>query len=94
MLTYSIIHTILFLILRSRKIGENRMSQLSKVAKHLRRNSKGRGITVAALARAAGVPRDTVYKRVSDLRILEGATIYSNYRKVNGQRKLYYRFAV
>jgi DNA-binding Lrp family transcriptional regulator len=69
------------------------MTQLSKVAKHLRRNSTGAGITVAALAKAAGVPKTTVYKRVSDLRVNEGKTIYSNYRMVNGERKLYYRIA-
>jgi hypothetical protein len=69
------------------------MSQLSKVAKHLRRNNAGVGITVASLARAAGIPKESVYKRVSDLRNIEGHTIYSNYRVVNGQKKLYYRFA-
>jgi alkylated DNA nucleotide flippase Atl1 len=69
------------------------MSQLSKVAKVLRRNSTGRGITAAQIAKLAGVPKESVYKRVSDLRNVEGKTIYSNYRTVNGTRKMFYRFA-
>ena len=69
------------------------MSQLSKVAKVLRANTKGAGITVAQIARLTGVPKDSVRKRVSDLRNLEGKTIYSNYRTVNGKRKMFYRFA-
>jgi predicted transcriptional regulator len=69
------------------------MSQLSKVAKVLRQNTKGAGITVAQIARLTGVPKDSVRKRVSDLRNLEGKTIYSNYRNVNGKRKMFYRFA-
>ena len=69
------------------------MSQLSKVAKVLRQNTKGAGITVAQIARLAGVPKTSVSKRVYDLRTLEGKTIYSNYRTVNGKRKMYYRFA-
>jgi predicted transcriptional regulator len=69
------------------------MSQLSKVAKVLRQNTKGAGITVAQIARLTGVPKDSVRKRVSDLRNLEGKTIYSNYRTVNGKRKMFYRFA-
>lgn len=69
------------------------MSQLTKVAKHLRRNSTGAGITVAKLAKLAGVPKQNVYKRIYDLRTLEGKTIYSNYRMVNGERKMYYRIA-
>lgn len=67
------------------------MSQLSKVAKQLRRNSTGAGITVARLAKLSGVPKSNVYKRIHDLRFLEGKTIYSNYRLVNGERKMYYR---
>ncbi len=69
------------------------MSQLSKVAKVLRQNNKGAGITVAQVARLTGVPKASVSKRVYDLRNLEGKTIYSNYRTVNGQRKMYYRIA-
>lgn len=69
------------------------MSQLSRVAKALRRNTAQPGITAAAIAKAAGIPKATVYKRVSDLRLLEGKTIYSNFRNVNGRRKMYYRIA-
>lgn len=69
------------------------MSQLSKVAKVLRQNNKGSGITVAQISRLTGVPKASVSKRVYDLRTLEGKTIYSNYRRVNGKRKMFYRFA-
>lgn len=69
------------------------MSHLSRVAKVLRTNSKGAGITAGRLAQLAGLSKDAVYKRVSDLRNVEGKTIYSNYRMVNGTRKMFYRFA-
>ena len=69
------------------------MSQIRKVAKVLRQNNKGTGITVAQVARLTGVSKTSVSKRVYDLRTLEGHTIYSNYRIVNGKRKMYYRFA-
>jgi len=69
------------------------MSQMSKVAKVLRANNKGAGITVAQITRLTGVPKSSVSKRVYDLRTMEGRTIYSNYRNVNGKRKMYYRFA-
>lgn len=69
------------------------MSQLSKVAKALRRNNTGAGITVAKLSKLTGVPKASVSKRVYDLRSIEGKTIYSNYRNVNGKRKMYYRIA-
>jgi nicotinamide riboside kinase len=69
------------------------MSQLSKVAKHLRRNSTGAGISAKKLANLAHVPVESVYKRIYDLRTLEGKTIYSNYRTVKGQRKMFYRIA-
>lgn len=69
------------------------MSQLSRVAKQLRRHSDGVGITVAKLAKLSGVPKESVYKRVNDLRNEEGKTIYSNYRIVNGKRTMFYRIA-
>jgi len=69
------------------------MSQLSKVVKYLRRNNTGPGVTAAKLAKLSGVPKSNVYKRIHDLRMMEGATIYSNFRMVNGQRKMYYRIA-
>jgi len=69
------------------------MSQLSKVAKALRQNNKGAGITVAQITRLTGVPKSSVSKRVYDLRAIEGKTIYSNFRTVNGKRKMYYRIA-
>lgn len=69
------------------------MSQLSKVANVLRKNNKGSGITVAQIAKLTGVPKDSVYKRIYDLRVNEDHRIYSNYRNVNGKRKMYYRLA-
>lgn len=68
------------------------MSHVSKIAKVLRANNKGAGITVAQITRLTGVPKASVSKRVYDLRA-EGHRIYSNYRKVNGKRKMYYRLA-
>lgn len=69
------------------------MSQMSKIANVLRKNNKGSGITVAEIARRTGVPKANVHKRVYDLRVNEGHTIYSNFRMVNGKRKVFYRFA-
>jgi predicted transcriptional regulator len=69
------------------------MSHLSRVAKVLRANTKGAGITVGRLAQLSGLSKTAVYKRVSDLRNVEGHRIFSNYRNVNGQRKMFYRFA-
>lgn len=69
------------------------MSQLNRVADVLSRNTSTPGITVSAIAKAARVPKENVYKRICDLRH-EGLRIYSNFRKVNGRRKMYYRLAV
>ena len=69
------------------------MSQMSLIEKHLRRNNTGPGVTVAKLSKLTGIPKESIYKRVSDLRVLEGHTIYSNYRNVKGERKLFYRIA-
>ena len=48
------------------------------------------GLTVAAIARKAKVPAQSVPKRIYDLKE-RGNTIYTNFRKVRGQRKTYYR---
>lgn len=70
------------------------MSQLTKVAKHLRANSKtGPGITARKLASLARCPVTSVHKRIYDLRVNEGKEIYTNSRIVNGQRKYFYRIA-
>lgn len=68
------------------------MAQIEKIARVLSKNNKGAGVTVARVADRAGVTKDAVYKRVHDLREM-GITVYSNYRTINGQRKLYYRMA-
>ena len=70
------------------------MSQLSKVAGVLRKNTQYPGVTAAFIAKKTGVPMDSIRKRVYDLRTIEGRTIYTNTRKVNGQKRTYYRFAV
>lgn len=69
------------------------MSQLTRVAKYLRRNNTGKGISAVKLAYLTGMPVESVAKRVSDLRNVEGHTIYSNVRIVNGMRKMLYRIA-
>ena len=69
------------------------MSQLTRVAKQLRLNTEGPGITPSKLAKLAGVPKDSVYRRVYDLRVLEGREIYSNFRTVKGRRQMFYRIA-
>ena len=69
------------------------MTQLSKVAKVLRRNTRLPGVTASQIARQTGLSRDAIYRRVYDLRVNEGKTIYSNIRNVNGTRKMYYRMA-
>lgn len=69
------------------------MSQLTKVAKYLRQNTEGPGITPRKLASLARVPKESVYKRVHDLRVLEGREIYSNTRVINGRRQMFYRIA-
>ena len=69
------------------------MTQLSKVAKVLRRNTRLPGVTAAQISRQTGLARDAVYRRVYDLRVNEGKTIYSNIRNVNGVRKMYYRLS-
>ena len=68
------------------------MSQLTRVAKYLRRNNTGKGISAVKLAYLTDMTVESVAKRVSDLRNIEGHNIYSNYRTVKGKRKLYYRF--
>lgn len=66
------------------------MSQIDKIATVLARNSTYPGLTASMIAKKTGVPRSNVAKRVFDLRN-EGFAIYTNYRKVNGARKAYYR---
>ena len=68
------------------------MSQIDRIANVLAKHNAGAGITASQVAKLARVPRENVSKRVYDLRT-EGYAIYSNYRKVNGERKLYYRMA-
>lgn len=68
------------------------LTQLTKIEKHLRKNST-EGVTVAKLSKLSGVPKTSVYKRIHDLRVNEGKKIVSNYRIVNGERKLYYKIA-
>lgn len=68
-------------------------TQLRRVAKILRANTHGAGITPGKVAKLAGVSKTTVYKRVADLRNEPGRKIYSNFRTVKGQRQMFYRIA-
>lgn len=68
------------------------MTQTSKVLNYLSKTESmlGAGVTVAKIADRTKVPKASVRKRIYDLRT-EGHRIYSNYRTVNGEQKLYYR---
>ena len=68
-----------------------RKTQIEKIENVLRRYNKGAGITADKVASLARVPRETVSKRVHDLR--EMYNIYTNYRDVDGKRTAFYRFA-
>jgi DNA-binding Lrp family transcriptional regulator len=67
-------------------------TQLRKVAKVLRKHTSYPGISASQIAKAAGVPTDSVRKRIYDLRTNEGRTIYSNPKTVKGVRTTFYRF--
>lgn len=68
------------------------MSQLNKIFNYLSRDESrtGKGVTAARIVKFTGVPKTNVYKRIHDLRE-EGHRIYSNTKRVNGKRKMYYR---
>lgn len=68
-----------------------RKTQIEKIENVLRKYNTGPGVTSAKVASLARVPRETVGKRVFDLR--EYYDIYTNYRMVNGKRTAFYRFA-
>ena len=69
------------------------MSHITRVENVLRKNNTGSGITAGKLAQLSGLSKIAVYKRVSDLRNVHGETIYRNFKKVNGKRKMFYRIA-
>lgn len=69
------------------------MSQLSRVAKHLKSNRRGPGITAGRLAFLAGIPKTAVYRRIYDLRTVIKKDVQSNWREVNGKRRMFYRLA-
>lgn len=67
------------------------MSQIEKIANYLSRNNTYPGVTASRIASDTKVPRDSVIKRISDLRN-EGYTIFSNQKTLkNGRKALYYR---
>ena len=68
-----------------------RKTQIEKIENVLLKYNTGPGITADKVAKIARVPRDSVAKRVSDLR--ETYTIYTNWRKVDGKRTAFYRLA-
>lgn len=68
------------------------MTHLTKIAKSLRNNAK-RGITAERLAQLTGVSKDSVYKRIHDLRN-SGTRVTDSVRTVNGRNTKVYRIAV
>jgi len=67
------------------------MSQVERIENLLVKEGRAHpGMTVAAIARKAKVPTASVSKRIYDLKE-RGNKIYTNFRKVNGQKKTYYR---
>ena len=70
------------------------MSQLNKIFNYLScdESRMGKGVTAARIVKFTRVPKTNVYKRIHDLRE-EGHRIYSNTKRVNGKRKMYYRLA-
>jgi biotin operon repressor len=71
----------------------NKLSQLDKVLNYLLNHGETYpGVTASRIASDTKVPRDSVAKRIYDLRE-QGLTIYTNVRKVQGQPKSYYRLS-
>lgn len=68
------------------------MSQIDKIVRVLANNADSRYMTASMVAKWAHVPRESVAKRVHDLRN-SGFEIDTCYRNVNGKRKAYYRLA-
>lgn len=68
------------------------MSQLNKLASYLQRSRRKNGVTASMIASGTGIPRDSVRKRIFDLRE-EGFSISSMRRNVNGESKVYYRLS-
>ena len=68
-----------------------RKTQIEKIENVLLKHNTGAGITADSVAKLARVPRESVSKRVSDLR--EYYNIYTNYRMVDGKRTAFYRLA-
>lgn len=68
-----------------------RKTQIEKIENVLLKHNTGPGITAESVARIARVPRESVAKRVADLR--EYYNIYTNYRMVDGKRTAFYRLA-
>jgi biotin operon repressor len=65
------------------------MTHLTKIATVLANCSKDFGVTASMIAKKTHVPRNSVRKRIHELRS-EGYSIHTNYRKINGVRKAYY----
>ena len=68
-----------------------RKTQIEQIENVLLKHNTGAGITADSVARIARVPRESVAKRVADLR--EYYNIYTNYRMVDGKRTAFYRLA-
>ena len=73
-------------------MAKARKTQIEKIETALKNHNTGPGISLDSLAKMTRVPRESVAKRVYDLR--EDYTIFSNYRDVKGKKTLFYRLAV
>lgn len=67
-------------------------SQLERIQKALIKNKTGKGVSATRLASLTKTPLDSVHKRIYDLR-RAGAVITSNFERVKGQRKVFYKAA-
>jgi len=73
-------------------MATKRKTHAEKIANVLMRYNANPGVTPMQVSKRAGVPLESVYKRVSDLR--NEFDIYTNTRMVNGRRTSFYRMAV
>ena len=68
-----------------------RKTQIEKIENVLIKYNVSPGVSAESISKRARVPLQNVYKRVHDLRATYN--IYTNYRKVDGKRTAFYRFA-
>ncbi len=67
------------------------MTDMSKIAGVLLLSKDRLGVSSEVLAEKSGVNRDSIRKRIHELRTKKGLMIYTHQRKVNGETKYFYR---